>query len=161
MFDATKVIQVGLAVENVDECIKFYTEKLGLGPFWITELDVPKAYYRGEYKGQKMKIAMCKLGPVALELIEKVDGYSIHDDFVKEHGEGVDHIAVRTSDLKADLEELMAKGFKYIEGDPDAGFAYIDCDKVGGMKIELIQMPEGVSMNDMVDQGLAAQEQDK
>lgn len=154
LVDGNKIIQIGMCVKDLDKTMKYYTDTLGLGPWYIFDMDSPDAYYNGKYgeqRGQHTLLAVCEMGPVVLELISVVSGYSVHRDFLEEHGEGVDHIAVPCDDIPAAVKEMEAKGFKFIEGNGKT-FAYLDMDQVGGIKLELLCLPNGLTLKERIKQ---------
>jgi len=141
-FDPSALCQVAIVVKSVDETVKFYTEVFGIGPFEIREVDFPSATYYGQKAGYRGKRAFAKLGPVTLELIELIEGKTVHEDFLKEKGEGLHHIAFAVKDLKRCEEEAEKLGLKVIQGmkrEDGTGFAYLDSDRIGGAMFELIQ----------------------
>lgn len=141
-FEASAFCQVGIVVRSIDETVKFYTEVFGIGPFEIREVDFPNATYYGQRAGYRGKRAFAKLGPVSLELIELIEGETIHEDFLKEKGEGLHHIAFAVENLKKSEEEAEKLGLKVIQGmkrEDGSGFAYLNSDRTGGAIFELIQ----------------------
>jgi len=141
-FDPSALCQVAIVVKSVDETVKFYTEVFGIGPFEIREVDFPNATYYGRKAGYRGKRAFAKLGPVTLELIELIEGKTVHEDFLKEKGEGLHHIGFAVKDLKRCEEEAEKLGLKVIQGmrrEDGSGFAYLDSDRIGGAMFELIQ----------------------
>ncbi|MDD5018640.1 MAG: VOC family protein [Eubacteriales bacterium] len=154
MVDGSNFAQIGIVVKDMDQAVKYYEEVLGVGPFTVRfESDTKEVYYYGEKTEQQLKIAMCQYGSMVIELIEVKGGNSVHLDFLKEKGEGVDHLGFVVKDLEKTLEECRKKGFEVIEyvpvgklAKPGRGLAYIDADKIGGLKYEFIQVPEGDSL---------------
>lgn len=141
-FDPFALCQVAIVVKSIDETVKFYTEVFGIGPFEIREVDFPNATYYGQKAGYRGKRAFAKLGPVTLELIELIEGKTVHEDFLKEKGEGLHHIGFAVKDLKRCEEEAEKLGLKVIQGmkrEDGSGFAYLDSDRIGGAMFELIQ----------------------
>ena len=141
-FDSSAFCQVGIVVRSIDETVKFYTEVFGIGPFEIREVDFPNATYHGQKAGYRGKRAFAKLGPVTLELIELIEGKTVHEDFLKEKGEGLHHIAFAVKDLKKSEAEAEKVGLKVIQGmkrEDGSGFAYLNSDRIGGAMFELIQ----------------------
>lgn len=138
MFDAQRLVQIGVCVNNLDEAMEYYKKNFGMGPFAIMDSDVAAADYYGRKRPQHNRLALCKLGPIVFELIECLSGDCVHADFLAEHGEGVDHICFQVDDLEKEIRNFEEKGFRYIEGDKEEGFAYIDADKIGGMKVEMV-----------------------
>ena len=143
-FDPSRLCQVAIVVKSIDETVKFYTEVFGIGPFEIREFDFPNATYYGRKAGYRGKRAFANLGPVTLELIELIDGKTVHEDFLKEKGEGLHHIGFLVEDLKKCEEEAEKLGLKVVQGikrEDGSGFAYVDSDRIGGAMFELIQRP--------------------
>ena len=150
LFDPKDLLQIGIVVKDLDASVAFYENVLGIGPFdRIFTLSNEQFDFRGSPADQRMKIAMTYFGDLIIELIEYIDGKSVHAEFLEEKGEGVDHICFRVEDLDAKLEECKKRGLNVIEyNSPERvaaekkgrAFAYIDSDRFGGLKIELIQL---------------------
>jgi methylmalonyl-CoA/ethylmalonyl-CoA epimerase len=144
-FDPAALCQVAVVVKNIDAVVKFYTEVFGIGPFEIRNVDFPNATYYGQKAGYRGKRAFAKLGPVTLELIELIDGKTVHEDYLKEKGEGIHHIGFYVNDLQRCEAEAQKAGLKIVQGtkrEDGSGFAYLDSDKIGGAMFELIQPPK-------------------
>ena len=145
IMDPSAFCQIGIVVRNIDETVKYYTEMFGFGPYEIKYVDYSDATYHGEPAGYRGKRAFFHLGNIEIELIELVDGKTIHEDFLKEHGEGLNHIGFRVESLGESIESAGEKGFKVTQGymrSDGSGFAYLDSDRTGGVIFELIQPPE-------------------
>lgn len=139
-----RFIQIGVVVKNIDETLKYYEKAFGFGPFEVRFVDYPTATYYGKVAGYRGKRAFFYLGPIQIELIELVDGKTIHEDFLKEKGEGLNHLGFQVDDLEVAKKSAQKAGFKVIQSftRPDgSGFAYIDSAKTGGIIFELIQRP--------------------
>jgi len=142
VFEPSRFCQVGVVVKNIDETIKYYEEVFGFGPFEIRQVDYADATYYGETAGYRGKRAFFYLGPIQIELIELIDGKTIHEAFLKEKGEGVHHIAFEVNNLEESKRNAEKEGLKVIQSfaRPDgSGFAYLDTDRTGGIVFELIQ----------------------
>jgi 4-hydroxyphenylpyruvate dioxygenase-like putative hemolysin len=143
-FDPASIFQVGIVVKNIDETVKFYGEVFGIGPFEIREVNYPTATFYGEKAGYRGKRAFAQLGPVTFELIELIEGKTVHEAFLNEKGEGLHHLGFLVKDLKGSVEEAEKRGLKVIQGftrEDGSGFAYLDSDRIGGVIFELIQRP--------------------
>ena len=144
IFDPSKLCQIGIVVKNIDETLKYYQETFGMGPFDVRYVDYPTASYFGEQAGYRGKRAFFHLGPIEIELIELIDGKTIHEAFLKEKGEGIHHIGFAVKDLKKCEEEAEKLGLKVVQGfkrEDGSGFVYVDSDRIGGAMFELIQRP--------------------
>jgi methylmalonyl-CoA/ethylmalonyl-CoA epimerase len=142
-FDPSTFCQVAIVVKSIDETVKFYTEVFGIGPFEIREVNFPNATYYGQKGGYRGKRAYAKLGPVTLELVELIDGKTVHESFLKEKGEGLHHIGFTVKDLQKCEEEAEKLGLKVVQGmrrEDGSGFIYLDSDRIGGAMFELMQV---------------------
>ena len=142
IFEPSRLCQIGIVVKNIDETIKYYEKAFGFGPFEIRQVDYPDATYYGEVAGYRGKRAFFNLGPIQIELIELIDGKTIHEAFLKEKGEGIHHIGFEVDNLEKSKMNAEKAGFKVTQSftRPDrSGFGYLDTDKVGGVIFELIQ----------------------
>ena len=74
MFDAQRLVQIGVCVKDLDEAMEYYKKNFGMGPFAIMDSDVEAANYYGRKRPQHNRLALCKLGPVVFELIECLSG---------------------------------------------------------------------------------------
>ena len=144
ILNPSSLCQIGIVVNNIDETVKYYTEMFGFGPYETKHVDYSDATYYGQPAGYRGKRAFFNLGNIEIELIELVDGKTIHEDYLKEHGEGLHHIGFQVESLGASVNNAQQAGFKVTQGfaRPDgSGFAYLDSDKTGGVIVELIQPP--------------------
>ena len=131
--------QIGVVVEDVDRTIAFYQSTFGLGPFDIREVEAPNVWDRGEEKHIKARLAFASLGEVELELIQILEGDSLHLEFLRKHGEGIHHLGFFVKDFRAKLEQAEAMGFKVLQVDPFRQmYAYLDTREHGGVIFELI-----------------------
>ncbi len=139
----TEICQVGVVVKNLDKTIEYLTA-LGLGPFTIRNVTHPSAIVHGEKVFYQVRIALSQQGAVQLELIEYQKGTTIHEEFLKEKGEGLHHILFDVKDLEATLEACSQRGIEVLQQDRfvgGGGLAYLGTDKVGGIIMEVVQRP--------------------
>ena len=140
--EPSRFCQVGIVVKSVDESVKYYEKVFGFGPFEIRQVDYPDATYYGKTAGYRGKRAFFYLGPIQIELIELVDGKTIHEAFLKEKGEGVHHIAFQVNNIEESKKNAEKAGLEVTQSftRPDgSGFTYLGSDGIGGLAFELIQ----------------------
>ncbi len=143
-FDPARIFQVGIVVKSIEETVRFYREAFGMGPFEIFEVSYEDATYYGKKAGYRGKRAFVKVGPMTFELIELIEGKTIHEEFLREKGEGLHHLGFQVDDLKAAMAQAERLGFRVTQSWQRAdglGFAYLDSDRVGGVVFEMIQWP--------------------
>jgi hypothetical protein len=143
LYEPSNYFQIGVVVKSIGETVKHLKEIIGIaGPIEYRDVKYPNATYYGQTAGYRGKRAFFNLGPVALELIELVDGKTVHEAFLKEKGEGIHHLGFEVKNLKESIKEAEKRGLKVTQSffrEDGSGFAYVDSDKVGGIVFELIQ----------------------
>ena len=137
------VEQIGIVVKDVDKAIEYYSSNFGWGPFRVREVKLDEFIYRGKPGRCRLKIAFTKSGPIEIELIQVLEGETPHTEFLREKGEGLQHLRFRVDDLDKTLAELAKEGIHPIfhQHLPDLGtaFAYLNSDKIGGVMFELFE----------------------
>lgn len=128
-----KIDHIGIAVSNLKEAIKIYSEKFGLPCSGIEEL-----------AERKVKIALFPVGESKIELLQSTSPDGTIAKFIEKRGEGIQHIAFRVDDLEAVLTRLTEKGIQPIDEKPRSGvggtkIAFIQPKSMCGVLIELVQ----------------------
>ena len=142
IFDPARLYHVGICVKDIDATVKFYTDVFGIGPFTFRDVTYDNATYYGKIAGYRGKRAFAQLGPMVLELIELVDGPTIQEDFLKQHGEGLHHLGFEVDNLKASIEAAVRRGLTITQSftrSDGSGFAYVDSDRIGGTIFEIVE----------------------
>ena len=131
----TNINQIGLVVRDVETVARNYWNIMGIGPWSIFDWELPNVYdrtYHGKTVWAREKIATTQVGNVQLELMQPVEGNSIYQDWLEEHGEGLHHINFLVDDRDATAELLTSEGFPSIQSgrygpeEQKGGFNYID-----------------------------------
>lgn len=144
----SRIHHVGVVVKDIDNAISFY-ESMGMGPFnsHFTVPGVPTEHtVYGKPIDFKVKAAVADLGTTEFELIQPVEQALVQEDFLRKHGEGINHIGFRVQDVDRETAELAKKGFTAVQTRRRSSgivTAYINTDKVGGVMFELFQPPTG------------------
>jgi len=131
----THIEHIGIAVNNLDEAIKFYEEILGL-----------KCYSIEEVADQKVKTAFFQIGQTKIELLETTDPEGPIGKFITKRGEGIHHIAFATDGLKKAINEINEKGIKLIDEEPRKGaeglnITFLHPKSTFGVLTELCEKP--------------------
>ena len=132
-----RVLEVGIAVRDLDKAIKLFTEVLGLKP---GEMEI--------YEPYKMRFNLCRLGEVYFELIEPTASEGPIAKFIETHGEGLHHIALKVSNVEETMTWLKEKGIQFTEETPlhlqvsygRVKFAFAHPQSFHGVLIELIEV---------------------
>jgi catechol 2,3-dioxygenase-like lactoylglutathione lyase family enzyme len=144
------IAQIAIVVEDLDHAVERYHETFGVGPWHFYTYGKPllkRMSYHGEPCEYKMRLALSYFGPTRIELIELLEGDTVYEDFVKEHGYGVQHLGVLVDDMAEALRQAHEAGFTMLmDGsgfglDGDGHFAYLDTERVYGFTLELIERP--------------------
>ncbi|MFC1950151.1 VOC family protein [Chloroflexota bacterium] len=130
--------QVALVVKDLQKTMENYWNILGIGPWTVYSLDahlLRNRRYHGKPAWASEKEALAQVGEVELELCQPIEGESIYQDFLTEHGEGLHHMnfLVDSADEVDNVTEVMAKeGFPCLQSaqfgssDNIGAFSYID-----------------------------------
>ena len=135
MTDLKRLDHVAILVENLEDALVFWQEKLGL------ELD-----HIETISSMEVKIAFLPLGESEIELVQPTTEDSGLAKFLAKRGAGLHHICLEVEDIKTKLEELKVKGVRLIDEEPitmDDGrkLAFIHPKSAGGVLVELYELP--------------------
>jgi hypothetical protein len=140
--------QLGMVVRDVDATMRYMTEKLGIGPFYVVRKITPEDYsYRGERTtAPVMTLCFAQTGPLQIELIQQHnDAPSAYTEFLGAGREGCQHITLWFADRPSYMqtrERLINSGLTLVhENGPraTAQFAYFATDIPGGLMLELAE----------------------
>ena len=139
--------QIGIVVDNFEDPIKHWTEKLKVGPFFILEhLDLNDVYYQGNLTEIDFSVALAYSGDIQIELIKQhCNTPSIYNEYVNNKKNNVHHFCTFTPNIKEDLKILEKNGYKNIQGGKtqDGGsFAYLSHNNDYGAILEIAQLSE-------------------
>jgi len=116
---ALKVDHIGIAVKNLDETLKFYTDVLGL------ELHGTEVV-----EEQSVKVAFLPVGDTEIELLESTSPDGPIAKFIERNGEGMQHIAFKVDNIEEAIAHMQEKGLRMIDEQPRYG--------AGGAKIAFV-----------------------
>jgi LAO/AO transport system kinase len=131
----SKLDHIGIAVRSITAASTFYTT-LGLT---ITHEET--------IEHEQVKTAMLPLGETRLELLEPTDENSTIARFLTKRGEGLHHIAIRTTNLEALFTTLRANGTRLASDTIRIGagghrYFFIHPESTGGILIEMVETTE-------------------
>src|ERR1700687_2862002 len=122
---------IGIAVSNLDDALRFYTQQLGLSPAPIEE-----------HPDLGLRIARLWVGEGELELIEAADWERTTQRHLPYKGPGVYHVGLRVADVDAAVADLDAAHVPIIDRQPREGasmrIAFLHPDASAGALIELV-----------------------
>lgn len=131
----THIEHIGIAVQNLEEQIKYYEEVLGL-----------KCYNVEEVADQKVKTAFFMVGQTKIELLESTDPEGPIGKFVEKKGQGIHHIAFAVDSVQDMLNNAEQKGVTLIDKAPRKGaeglqIAFLHPKSTYGVLTELCEDP--------------------
>ncbi|HYW96108.1 MAG TPA: methylmalonyl-CoA epimerase [Bacteroidales bacterium] len=106
----THIEHIGIAVENLDEAVRYYQDVLGLVCYAIEEV-----------ADQKVKTAFFKVGDTKLELLESTDPDGPIGKFIEKKGPGIHHLAFAMPDVEEALKDAENNGVRLIDKEPRKG----------------------------------------
>jgi methylmalonyl-CoA/ethylmalonyl-CoA epimerase len=133
MFKVLKVDHIGIAVKDLAQAKKFYTEILGMN-----------ALGEEVVEQQKVKVCFIPCGDSEVELLESTSPEGPIAKFIEKNGEGIQHIALKVDNVEAALADLKAKGVRLIDEVPrygagGASIAFVHPKATGGILLEISQ----------------------
>ena len=135
------VHHIGIAVQSIEEALRFYGEKLGL-----------EVVDRRELTNRALKVVFVQTGNTLIELLEPTDPESTVARFIQRRGPGLHHLCFGTTDIKEHLRDLNDKGVELIDEAPRPGahgdVAFIQPSAAHGVLVELLQEGDSTRSED-------------
>lgn len=142
---AVEIDHIGIAVESIKESLALYCELIGF------PLDAEETV-----PAEQVRVAMLPAGSsrpfTRIELLESAGENSPIARFLKNHGPGIHHIALRVDDLEVIAARLKSAGCRLLS-EPRTGagghsYVFVHPRSTGGVLLELvanIHSPEGAN----------------
>ena len=124
---------IGIAVKEIQQAGKFYTDILGLK---IEDIETVAE--------QKVNVAFIPITDSEVELLESTEPDGPVAKFIDSRGEGIQHIAFCVENIEEALAELKAKGVRLIDEKPRKGaggamIAFIHPKETNGVLVEICE----------------------
>jgi len=89
-----------VVVRDLDRSVRRYADGYGIGPWkmWRFDESHKDMVVRDKPARFSLRIALCDIGTVNWELIQPLDDRTIYAEFLRQHGEGVQHVCYATPD---------------------------------------------------------------
>jgi methylmalonyl-CoA epimerase len=135
IFMIARIDHIGIAVQSINESLKFFEEALGM-----------KLDHIATEEGGRTQVAFLPVGASDVELVEPQDAESGLGKFLAKRGEGVHHICFEVDDIESALARLKEHGAQLIDETPRMNatgmrYAFIHPKSAHGVLIELYQKP--------------------
>ncbi len=130
-----RIDHIGIVVRDLEASMAKYQTLLGLSCKEIEEVEV---------EGALLRVAFFPVGGTTIELVNTSAQSGLAADFLREHGEGIHHIAFAVEDLEAEFGRLKSSGISFlwdriIPGSRGSKVAFFKSEEFNGVYIELVQ----------------------
>lgn len=144
VFANNTLTQVGIIVKDIEKTSAAYAKAFGIERpkwFWTDGPEKARTEYRGEPSKARAKLAFIRCGSLDIELIEPDENPSVWRDFLEEHGEGVQHVAINVQGMKDHISRAAAAGMPLMQkGEYEGGrYAYLDASADLKVVVELLE----------------------
>lgn len=129
--DISHIEHIGIAVDNLEDSIKYYEEVLGF-----------KCYSIEEVIDQKVKTAFFMVGETKIELLESTAPDGPIGKFIEKKGPGIHHIAFAVPNASDALKDVESKGVRLVDkvsrkGAEGLDIGFLHPKSTGGVLTEL------------------------
>jgi methylmalonyl-CoA epimerase len=129
---ARGIHHLGVAVEDLDEAVTTYEQLFGAS-----------VEHRETVPEQGVEAASLKVGEGRVELLASLGEETPVGKFLTKRGPGMHHVAYEVDDVRAAIDELLAKGVELVDDQPRRGLfglevAFLHPDAVHGVLAELV-----------------------
>ncbi len=145
----TETMQISIVVRDMEASLRTFVEDYGIGPWEIYEFNPTTMTEMlgegGEPTEFRFKIAVTMVGSVQWELVQPLEDRGIFAEHLREHGEGLHHVAVGGRPYAETLAAMEANGRQMLQGGVYNGvrFAYMTTNDDLGTLTEIFDWPEG------------------
>lgn len=132
-----RIDHIGVAVEDLDEAIALYGERLGM-----------ELQHRETVEEQGVEAALLGVGESHVELLRPLGPDTAVGKFLSRSGPGLHHVAYGTDDIESAIDSVRSAGLRLIDERPRTGIrgsrvAFLHPKSTGGVLTELVEPPEG------------------
>ena len=117
------------------------------GPFEFLDFPMTDVIYRGRPTDCRLLLALAHPGPIEIELIEVLEGRSIHSEALERGRTGPHHLRCTVDDIAATMAALEAEGLRPVWGQRHSDrVAFWYLEGLEDLYIELIEwkLPPGL-----------------
>jgi methylmalonyl-CoA/ethylmalonyl-CoA epimerase len=141
-----RINQIGVVVKDIERAVDSLESLFHIGPFTVYEFVPDRHWYKEEPSSLRLLMGKAMWGETEFELIQPLEGRTIHQEFLDLHGEGLQHLGFHVRDFDETFRYLTGMGFEplmraesHVEmygGDLKA--CYFDTRRVAGIICEII-----------------------
>jgi methylmalonyl-CoA epimerase len=132
--DKILIDHLGIAVKDLEQAKQLYL-RLGL-----------RVLGEEVVEHEQVKVAMISIGESRIELLQPTSEGSTVARFLAKRGEGLHHVALHVPNLSEAVEQLKAKGTRFVSDEIKVGagghlYVFVHPSSAGGVLLELCQDP--------------------
>lgn len=132
-----RIDHIGVAVEDLDEAIALYGERLGM-----------ELQHRETVEELGVEAVLLGVGESHVELLRPLGPDTAVGKFLSRSGPGLHHVAYGTDDIESAIDSVRSSGLRLIDERPRTGIrgsrvAFLHPKSTGGVLTELVEPPEG------------------
>jgi methylmalonyl-CoA/ethylmalonyl-CoA epimerase len=131
-----RIDHIGVAVEDLDEAIALYGERLGM-----------PLQHRETMEEQGVEAVLLGVGDSHVELLRPLGPDTAVGKFLERSGPGLHHVAYGTDDIDSALDAVRGAGLRLLDEQPRTGIrgsrvAFLHPKSTGGVLTELVEPQE-------------------
>ena len=131
-----RIDHIGVAVEDLDEAIALYGERLGM-----------PLQHRETVEEQGVEAVLLGVGDSHVELLRPLGPDTAVGKFLERSGPGLHHVAYGTDDIDSALDAVRGAGLRLLDEQPRTGIrgsrvAFLHPKSTGGVLTELVEPQE-------------------
>jgi methylmalonyl-CoA/ethylmalonyl-CoA epimerase len=131
-----RIDHIGVAVEDLDEAIALYGERLGM-----------PLQHRETMEEQGVEAVLLGVGDSHVELLRPLGPDTAVGKFLERSGPGLHHVAYGTDDIDSALDAVRGAGLRLLDEQPRTGMrgsrvAFLHPKSTGGVLTELVEPQE-------------------
>jgi methylmalonyl-CoA/ethylmalonyl-CoA epimerase len=128
-----RIDHIGVAVENLDEAVRLYSQQLGM-----------PLQHRETVEEQGVEAVLLGVGESHVELLRPLGPDTAVGRFLDRNGPGLHHVAYGTDDIDSALNAAREAGLRLIDERPRTGIrnsrvAFLHPKSTGGVLTELVE----------------------
>jgi len=145
-------MKIGFTVKDAEKTAEYYARNFGWGPWSLQDFEFRNYAFRGKtHDYAKIKTAIAFHGSLIIELVEPIEGETPFSEFLRERGEGINHLHIGNVDDFGPLQEKLAaagiepvfQGQLPISNDLTIDVLLTDTERIGGVTFEFTRNVTG------------------
>ena len=140
--------QYAWLVPDMEAGINYWAEVVGIGPFFINEVDsstMEGFTYHGGEGNLQMRVAWAQGKEGQIELIEvNSPEPNVYRDLIPEGKTAFHHIGIWSDDYEKDVAAISEQGFEVVMDMGSINICYFDTSAYNGSMLEVIERNPGI-----------------